>query len=535
MNAINQYGYLPSNDLQKVGRGVEWVLLLAGMFLFSGSLMGPLFLSEQTASAEGSPMLRMAFYPVYLLTLLLVFLRPWSTLNAVARSGLLLLPVLLALFSQAWSIDPDASQRRAIALALTTLFAIYVASRYDWRDFIELFATTFLLVALLSLFTAIFKPSVGIMHEIHPGAWAGVFWEKNSFGMNMAKAAHLSLCAAIFVPKRRLFWLGAFGLCMMLVLLSTSKTSLMAVMLASGGMLALYLIRQGPRVAIPLVYFGVVFAVAIVLGIEFFPKFVFGLIGKDPTLTGRTDIWEALVAQIRHRPWLGYGYGVFWLHEDGPAYWVRQITQWEVPTAHNGWLETWLGIGLVGVVSFALAYASALIAALRMLLKGQAAYWALISTLVFLLFSMSESNILQQNNLGWILFAATAAKLFGARPLGYGSKRRRTIETGFHSLEPENLSQPLGSPVGYFGPALGLDQPQWQGQEAVNKSLYQPYAHPEGHGGNPPVLPGGLGRSLPEGEGFGQAEFQGRPVRRNFLENQRPRGPGKHGTFRHHP
>jgi hypothetical protein len=35
---------------------------------------------------------------------------------------------------------------------------------------------------------------------------------------------------------------------------------------------------------------------------------------------------------------------------------------------------------------------------------------------VFLLFSLSESNILQQNNLGWIVFAATAAKLFGAGP-----------------------------------------------------------------------------------------------------------------------
>lgn len=523
----------PRTDLVQFGRRMEWSLLLVGLFLFSGSLMGPLFVSEQTA--EGSPLLRLVFYPVYLLTLIFVVLRPWSMLNAVVRSALLLLPVLLALSSQAWSIDPDISQRRAIALAMTTLFAIYLAARFDWRDFVEMFATVFLLVALLSLFTAVFKPSVGIMHEIHPGAWSGVFWEKNAFGMNMAKSAHLSLFAAIFVPKRRFFWLGAFGLGVMLVLLSTSKSSLLALVLAVGGMISLYLIRQGPRVAIPLVYFGVVFAVALMLGIEFFPKFMFGLIGRDPSLTGRTDIWGALMTQIQHRPWLGYGYGVFWLHEDGPAYWVRQITEWEVPTAHNGWLETWLSIGLVGLVSFSLAYASALIAALRLLLKGQAAYWALISTLVFLLFSMSESNILQQNNLGWILFAATAAKLFGARPLGVASKRRSAIEPGFQSPEPQEFAQALRGPVGYFGPALGLGDPQGQGHQSVDQSLRQTYAHPESDTYHTPVLPGGLRRTLTERECLRQAEFQGRPFRRNFLENQRPRRPGEHRPFRHHP
>ncbi|MDQ7078311.1 MAG: hypothetical protein Q9M45_10835 [Robiginitomaculum sp.] len=101
---------------------------------------------------------------------------------------------------------------------------------------------------------------------------------------------------------------------------------------------------------------------------------------------------------------------------------MRQQTEWLVPTAHNGWLETWLSIGLVGVVIFALTYFSAIIAALRSVLRDKTAYWALISTLVFLLFSMSESNILQQNNLGWIVFAATAAKLFGAGPVKPGHK-----------------------------------------------------------------------------------------------------------------
>jgi O-antigen ligase len=461
------------------------------------------------------------------LTIILIVLRPWSFANALWRNWLLLIPLALAIASVNWSINPDPTFRRAIALVLTTLFAIYVASRYEWGAFIELFATCFLILAGLSLLMALVMPEIGIMSEIHPGAWSGIYWEKNQFGMNMVKAAHLAIVAAIYRPQRRMFWGGVFLLAVMLVLMSTSKTSLMALMLSVFGMIGLYLVRKGPQVAFPLVYFAVVFGVGLVMAIEFFPEFMFGLIGREPTLTGRTDIWNALFDQIRNRPIWGHGYAIFWLDETGPAFWVRQRTEWLVPTAHNGWLETWLSIGLVGVACFALVYATALITALRGLLKGTHTYWALISTLVFLLFSMSESNILQQNNLGWLLFAATAAKLFGARPLPFGSKYRSPIELRLKPAKPEYFAQALGGPIGYFGPLISLEDPVGQGQNPIDQRLTDTHCHPVSKPGQPAVLPSGLRRPLAKREGFDQIIPQGRPVSRDFLENQRVRGPAK--------
>ena len=35
-------------------------------------------------------------------------------------------------------------------------------------------------------------------------------------------------------------------------------------------------------------------------------------VGKDATLTGRTDLWNVAITMIARRPWLGYGYGGFW-------------------------------------------------------------------------------------------------------------------------------------------------------------------------------------------------------------------------------
>ena len=41
-------------------------------------------------------------------------------------------------------------------------------------------------------------------------------------------------------------------------------------------------------------------------------KRVTGVLGRDPTLTGRTEIWRFAIKSIASRPFLGYGYDVFW-------------------------------------------------------------------------------------------------------------------------------------------------------------------------------------------------------------------------------
>ncbi|MBL4617904.1 MAG: O-antigen ligase family protein [Robiginitomaculum sp.] len=459
------------------GRIIEVILLLLSLFLFSGGLLGPLLTDEY--ATEGPPLLRALFYPVYLLAIVLLILRPWSSGNALARSFLLLLPVIIALISVNWSIEPSFTLRRSIALLMTTLFAIYLASRYDWSQFIELFAGLFFILALLSIGTVLVLPELGIMSEIHPGAWAGIYSEKNQFGMNMAIAAHLALVAMIFVPKRRLFWGAVLVFVIALVLLSTSKTSLIALMLTMTGVLMIYLVRTSPRIAVPVIYFGLTFVAGLSLAIQFFPEFMFSLIGRDPTLTGRTEIWAALIEQIKNRPWLGYGYAVFWLDETGPAYWVRQQTQWLVPTAHNGWLETWLSIGLVGVVTFAIAYLAAFISALRGLLTGKQAYWTVISMLIFLMFSMSESNILQQNSLGWVLFVATAAKLFGARPLQFGSKYGNPVKPWFKAFKPQQFSQSLSRTINSVGSGFAAQNPQGYRPKPIDNRLRRPDSHPK--------------------------------------------------------
>jgi exopolysaccharide production protein ExoQ len=74
-------------------------------------------------------------------------------------------------------------------------------------------------------------------------------------------------------------------------------------------------------------------------------------IGRDPTLTGRTVIWN-LVLSLTGNPLIGAGFESFWLpgwrrDQVWEAYW------WHPNEAHNGYIEIFLNLGWIGIVLMA--------------------------------------------------------------------------------------------------------------------------------------------------------------------------------------
>ena len=63
---------------------------------------------------------------------------------------------------------------------------------------------------------------------------------------------------------------------------------------------------------------------------------------------GRTDIWVLVMRSIAKRPLLGYGYYAFWQGLKGESGNIIVAAHWVFGYAHNGVLEIWLQLGLVG-------------------------------------------------------------------------------------------------------------------------------------------------------------------------------------------
>ncbi len=414
-------------------------LVAAGVTLFMlAEAFMPRLLAPPSTGIPGdvpeSTLLRFLWLPFYGLIglgLILVARQSW---RAVLRSPWLVMLALLAIASTAWSIDPELSFRRGIAVLATTLMGVYLAARFDWITALRLLAAVWLALMLASFIAGIVAPGFAVMSEVHPGAWMGGWGEKNALGGHAARAAFLFAFLGWRDPAHRRAWLAGLFVALALVLLSRSATSLLGAMLGLGIIAGAWWMLKGRRHALALLWAGVAGLGLLVLVYAVAPGVLLGLIGKDETLTGRTDIWVELAAAIDQKPVLGYGYLAFWGLDSEPRYWLEKAVAWDAPSGHNGWLDLAISLGLVGVVIFAIEVTATAWRGVGLAVRSPAGVFAVGFLAQFLLFAMSESIILAQNSILWATFAFVSAKL------ALGSEVARD-----QSLTPQSTAPSVGA------------------------------------------------------------------------------------------
>jgi exopolysaccharide production protein ExoQ len=138
------------------------------------------------------------------------------------------------------------------------------------------------------------------------------------------------------------------------------------------------------------------------------------LLGRDSTMTGRTEIWQAVLQAIMKHPLLGYGFAAFWLSLRGESANIIVALRWAVPAAHNGFLEIWLQLGAAGLFLFAAGFLFALRSALRGLRQpsfSRAAWPLAVILLLTVVYNLDESSLMQPNDFLWMLYVATLVNL----------------------------------------------------------------------------------------------------------------------------
>ena len=126
-------------------------------------------------------------------------------------------------------------------------------------------------------------------------------------------------------------------------------------------------------------------------------------VGRSPDLTGRTDIWNAVLS-TNTNPIVGTGYESFWL---GP----RRDYVWQlagnVNHSHNGYLETYLNLGFVGlglILSFLFASYAAICRAFRESPREQSLALALWTILIY--YNVTEAAL--RGQFLWLIFVLFA-------------------------------------------------------------------------------------------------------------------------------
>lgn len=385
-------------------RFAEKVFTVLSLLLFSGAVLAVLRQTGNTADAEGDPLFQVIWFGIYGITLCLLAVH-WRGFTRIPKN--IDIPVLLltgvAIFSFFWSAAPPVTLRRGIALIGTNLFGIYMATRYSPREQLRLLAWTFGIGALLSFLFGLVLPNLAIQG----GLWRGVYVQKNSLGRMMTLASLVFLLIAPSSHRYRwVLWVG-FGLSAALILLSSSKTCLI-VLLTLLILLPFYrALRWRYTRSMPLYIIAIVLCAGFAIWFTSEAETVLGAMGKSVTLSGRTQLWEAVFTMIQQQPWLGYGYSAFWLGLQGYSAYVVEAS-WQATHAHNGLLDLWLDLGLLGVLVFILSFLTSLVKAVAWVRHAQTLedFWPLVYLTIMFLFNMTYSTILTRNDIFWIIYVA---------------------------------------------------------------------------------------------------------------------------------
>jgi exopolysaccharide production protein ExoQ len=274
-------------------------------------------------------------------------------LRMLGRNWIALTVTVLVIASTLWSVDPDLTLRRSGAYTISFLLAIYIATRFGFTDIIKLLGYMTALAAAGSILFTLAMPSMALMHDPDlEGNLRGVFTHKNGLARVMMVGILAHAYLAIFTRARAwpCFWAVVE---LALLVLARSVNSAVGAMIVMGS-LSIYLVWRlhRPIAATITAVVGVgLLAVLMTAGSDL--NAALELVGKDITLTGRTELWHVMLEYIGQRPLLGWGYSAFFQidNPDAVTLWTR--LRWNPPNTHNGLLEVLLDLGAAGLLLIA--------------------------------------------------------------------------------------------------------------------------------------------------------------------------------------
>jgi exopolysaccharide production protein ExoQ len=249
---------------------------------------------------------------------------------------------------------------------------------------------------------------LGLGHPVDDAVgWFGIYVQKNELG----KMALLSALVFWYLSKIdvRGRWSARAGvlLSVTLIYLSNSMTALVLLPLMFGLQISLRAFRHSRRVGVAVLGVAGVLGVAVMRWAITHAYAAAGARGL--TLSGRITLWILAVVMALKRPWLGYGYYAFWQGMNGPSSRILVALNIGMPHAHNGFLDLWLNLGIVGVAVFAIGFITYVRRACSFVdWQSPDSSWPLMYLAFILLYNLTESTLLVPNSLFWALYAAAA-------------------------------------------------------------------------------------------------------------------------------
>jgi exopolysaccharide production protein ExoQ len=308
---------------------------------------------------DGSPVDRFILTALLVAAIGVLISRSEKTKGLLQRNIPLVLFFTYCLVSAIWSDFPFVAFKRWTKALGNVAMVLVVLTDVDpvaaLRQFLA--RVGFLLIPTSVLFIKYF-PDIGRSYDRWTGTayFNGVAVGKNGLGsicLVFGLASLWLFMTALATKPRPLKQVTAYGIALVMVLwlltIAESATSIACFVIGSTLMLALFVIGR-PR----LIHAAIATcALVAIVGFSFLHAdvLVIQALGRDATLTGRTELW-ADVLTMNVAPLVGTGFESFWLGDRAEFLWSKYW--WHPNQAHNGYIEVYLNLGLVGLALLSL-------------------------------------------------------------------------------------------------------------------------------------------------------------------------------------
>lgn len=371
---------------------------------------------------EGNPIDRAVYSVLIGLGIVILLIRRIEWPRVLKDNKWLIVLFIYMLVSISWSQFPEVSFKRWTRATGDLIMVLVVLSEPDPLEAIsKVLRRCFYINLPLSIILIKYFRTIGTgWDENGAEMWIGVTTQKNVLG-------EVCMISGIFFVwsilrdsgKRRFVDFGFLLMAIWLLRGSGSYTSITAILTFSVGIGLLLFLQSGKSrvkylkkylvvasIVLAVGLLGTGFAVETFSGKSFFETGVKAS-GRDTTLTGRTELWEDILNIASNHPMLGVGYGSFWIGNLGNDLWEKHI--WRPSQGHNGYLDVYAELGIVGVCFLFLA----IISSTRQIIRTFGSHFEygrlrLALLLVILVHNITESSFLRGANNLWFIFLLVA-------------------------------------------------------------------------------------------------------------------------------
>ena len=165
---------------------------------------------------------------------------------------------------------------------------------------------------------------------------------------------------------------------------------------------------------------------------------IVGSLGEDVTFTGRTDLWKDLLSQPIN-PLMGTGYQSFWLGERAEIFWEKYY--FHPNQAHNGYIETYLNGGFLGVACLAGLLIAAAATVKRDVIRGVDFARVRFAALIIALFYNWTEAVFNRLSLVWFILLIAAVNMPRRTPVKVANPSAKT--PGRSAVSDPRQSSPI--------------------------------------------------------------------------------------------